>query len=180
MPQLRRMSATTLTRPSPSTKPLAITISIISSPPPLDFRRVLHAASIAPPISLANVNDGVFKKPMENATPEGMYFVNLDSPCAQDTFTAETKPKTIAKMTMKTPLLCGRFPSPIPQSKCDDVRMIVGNTDGVDGRDLTRYMLSVLGMKVLVSRILWCKYCMRLWSRKWRKWNRSVDRKIVL
>ena len=78
MPQLRRISATTLTRPSPSTKPLATTISVMSLPLPLDCKRALHVASIAPPTSLANVNDGVFKKPMANATPEGMNLVILD------------------------------------------------------------------------------------------------------
>lgn len=113
MPQLRRMSVRTLIRPSPSTKPLATTISVISLPLPLDFQQVLHATSITPPINLAKVNDGVFKKPMENATPEGMYFVTLDCPCAQYAFTAETNPKTIAKTIMKEPLFSGRFPSPI-------------------------------------------------------------------
>lgn len=153
MPQLRRMSARTLTRPSPSTKPLAITINVISLPLPLDPRRVLHLASIAPPISLANVNDGVFKKPMENATPEGIYFVNLDCPCAQYTFAAEMRPKTIEKMIIKNPLLSGRFPSPIPWSKYCGGWVISRNPHGVNGRGLTRCMQSVLGTKAPVSRM---------------------------
>lgn len=91
----------------------------MSLPLPLDPRRALHPASIAPPASLANVNDGVFKKPMENATPEGMYFVNLDCPRVQYTFAAETRPKTTENMIMKNPLFSGRFPSPIPLGKYD-------------------------------------------------------------
>lgn len=151
MPQLRRMRARTLTRPSPSTKPLAITINVMSLPLPLGPRRALHPASIAPPISLANVNDGVFKKPMENATPEGMYFVNLDCPCAQYTFAAATRPNMIEKMIMKNPLLSGRFPSPISWSKyCGWV--ISRNPHGVNGRGLTRCMQSVPGRKAPVSR----------------------------
>ena len=160
------MSATTLTRPSPSTKPLAVTISVMPSSIPLDCRRVLHITSIAPPISLANVNDGVFKKPIANATPEGMYFVTFDCPCAQYTFTPETRPKMIAKTNMKKPLFSGRFPSPTPQSECESSWIISGDPHEVIERDLARYMLWVLGMKGRVSRMLWCKFCTRSWSQR--------------
>jgi hypothetical protein len=171
-PQLRRTSVMTLTSPSPSTNPLAITISVMSLPPPLDCRRVLHVASITPPISLAIVNEGVFRKPIANATPEGKYFVNLDRPCAQYTFPADMRPKTIAKMIMKMPLFSGRFPSPILWSEYDNNWMMSGNLHEVTERGLTRYMPWVLETKARVSRIPWCKCCMRLLSRRWRKWNR--------
>jgi hypothetical protein len=84
----------------------------MSSPFPLDFDELLHVASITPPISLANVNDGVFKKPIANATPEGMYFATFDCPCAQYTFTAETRPKTIAKTDHEKAALLGKVPIP--------------------------------------------------------------------
>jgi hypothetical protein len=116
-----------LMRPSPSTKPLAITISVISLPLPPDPRSP-HIPLIVPPISLANVNEGVFKKPIANATPEGRYFAILGCPSARGIFAAEIRQKATPKMAMNKLLFSGRFPSPIPQGKHSGGWVMIGGT----------------------------------------------------
>jgi hypothetical protein len=47
------------------------------SPPPSFFAyRVRYTNSTRPPINLAIEKEGVFKNPIANATPEGIYFAN--------------------------------------------------------------------------------------------------------
>lgn len=58
------------TTPSPNTNPLAITINRMSL---LSFANfVWKIYSMTPPISLAMEKAGGFKKPIANATPEGI------------------------------------------------------------------------------------------------------------
>lgn len=71
-PNVRRTSEITLTTPSPSTNPLAMTIRRMSAPPVFATLR-WYQYSTNPPTKRANEKDGVFKNPIANATPDGIH-----------------------------------------------------------------------------------------------------------
>jgi hypothetical protein len=69
----------------------------------------------------ANENDGVFRNPMANATPEGIHFAYHNCRFEADVLSAERNPKIMAEHNMNTPLLSGSSPSPVVMSQSIDI-----------------------------------------------------------
>jgi len=117
MPSNFRTSVTIPTTPSPNTNPLAITINRMSLPSFANLVRKIY--SMIPPISRAMEKDGGFRKPIANATPEG---IQCDTQCpllpVYD-LTEESRAKTRENAAMNSAQYSGNSPSPGIRSQLD-------------------------------------------------------------
>lgn len=113
IPHVRRMSETMLTTPSPSTNPLAMTIKRISCPPVFATLR-WYQYSINPPTKRANENDGVFKNPIANATPEGIHLAYRQPRWTAMSLKLAITENSSPNSNMNKRLFSGSCPFPIP------------------------------------------------------------------
>ena len=111
-PNVRRTSETTLTTPSPSTNPLAMTIRRISAPPVFATLR-WYQYSINPPTKRANENDGVFKNPIANATPDGIHLAYGRPRWTAKSLMPATTENRRANSNMKGLVFSGSCPFPV-------------------------------------------------------------------
>jgi hypothetical protein len=112
-PALVITRVTILNTPSPNTNPLATTIAISGVSPLVLALALRHA--IYPPISLAKLKLGEFKKPIAKAMPEGRYLISLGRGCeggrlVGKALAREKREKMRPKTSMKGTTWSGRWP----------------------------------------------------------------------
>jgi len=157
-PNVLKTRETMLVTPSPRTNPLAMTINLMSLES-LAYR-VRKICSIIPPTRRANENDGVLRKPIANATPEGIHLAHHTRFRLAYVLREAMTPKTMAKTIIKRELFSGSCPSPVYNSVSTSLIEKTEKTNVRAGQDSTRRTQSAQESSAQVWHRPECTSCM--------------------